>query len=266
MFIAQLAHPDFHRFDLSSLRTGGMGGAPCPVEVMKRVTEDMHCPEMLVVYGQTEASPLITMSRTTDSLERRVSTIGCATPNCEVKIISPSTGETLPLGDQGELCTRGYHVMKGYDEDPDATSKAIDAEGWLHTGDLATMRPDGYLRITGRAKDMIIRGGENIFPAEIEAFLHGHPKVLDVQVLGLPDAKHGEVVLAWIRLKAGESCCAEEIRGFCEGKVAYFKIPEHIRFVDAFPMTVSGKVQKFKIREQEIRERGLENVARMQTA
>lgn len=266
MFIAELAHPEFQRFDLTSLRTGVMGGAPCPIEIMNRVVEDMRCRDMMVIYGQTESSPVITMSRANDSLEHRVSTIGCAALNTEVKIVSAQTGKTLPVGGQGELCTRGYLVMRGYDEEPEATRKAIDSEGWLHTGDLASMRPDGYFRITGRAKDMIIRGGENIYPKEVEEFLYAHPKVMEVQVLGLPDAKQGEVVLAWIRLKAGESCCEKEIRDFCEGKIAYFKIPEYIRFVDSFPMTVSGKAQKFKIREQEIRERHLEEVARVQTA
>lgn len=266
MFIAQLGHPEFERFDLTSLRTGGMGGAPCPIEVMKRVVEEMHCPDMMVIYGQTESSPLISMSRSDDSLERRVETIGHATSSIEVKIISPATGETVPVGMQGELCTRGYHVMKGYDEEPEATRKTIDAEGWLHTGDLATMRPDGYLGITGRAKDMIIRGGENIYPREVEEFLYSHPKVMDVQVVGLPNARWGEVVLAWIRLKAGQTCTEKEIQNFCQGKIAYFKIPEHVRFVDAFPMTVSGKVQKFIIRDREIRERGLEEVARIRTA
>ena len=266
MFIAQLGHPEFKRFDLTSLRTGGMGGAPCPIEVMKRVVEEMHCPDMMVIYGQTESSPLISMSRSDDSLERRVETIGHATSSIEVKIISPATGETVPVGMQGELCTRGYHVMKGYDEEPEATRKTIDAEGWLHTGDLATMRPDGYLGITGRAKDMIIRGGENIYPREVEEFLYSHPKVMDVQVVGLPNERWGEVVLAWIRLKAGQTCTEKEIQNFCEGKIAYFKIPEHVRFVDAFPMTVSGKVQKFIIRDREIRERGLEEVARIRTA
>ena len=266
MFIAQLGHPEFKRFDLTSLRTGGMGGAPCPIEVMKRVVEEMHCPDMMVIYGQTESSPLISMSRSDDSLERRVETIGHATSSIEVKIISPATGETVPVGMQGELCTRGYHVMKGYDEEPEATRKTIDAEGWLHTGDLATMRPDGYLGITGRAKDMIIRGGENIYPREVEEFLYSHPKVMDVQVVGLPNARWGEVVLAWIRLKAGQTCTEKEIHNFCQGKIAYFKIPEHVRFVDAFPMTVSGKVQKFIIRDREIRERGLEEVARIRTA
>jgi fatty-acyl-CoA synthase len=266
MFIAELEQMDLHRFDLTSLRMGGMGGAPCPIEIMRRVVEDMHCPEMQVIYGQTESSPLITMSRRDDSLERRVCTIGCAAPNTEVKIVSRLTGETVPIGEQGELCTRGYHVMKGYDDDPEATRKAIDEEGWLHTGDLAAMRPDGYFRITGRAKEMIIRGGENIYPREIEDFLYAHPKIADVQVVGLPDPKLGEIVLAWIRLKAGETCTDQEIRDFCEGKIAYFKIPTHIRFVEEFPMTVSGKVQKFKIREQEIRERKLEGIARVQTA
>ncbi|HVH61927.1 MAG TPA: AMP-binding protein [Candidatus Sulfotelmatobacter sp.] len=266
MFIAQLGHPEFKRFDLTSLRTGGMGGAPCPIEVMKRVVEEMHCPDMMVIYGQTESSPLISMSRSDDSLERRVETIGHAISSIEVKIISPATGETVPVGMQGELCTRGYHVMKGYDEEPEATRKTIDAEGWLHTGDLATMRPDGYLGITGRAKDMIIRGGENIYPREVEEFLYSHPKVMDVQVVGLPNARWGEVVVAWIRLKAGQTCTEKEIQNFCEGKIAYFKIPEHVRFVDAFPMTVSGKVQKFIIRDREIRERGLEEVARIRTA
>lgn len=266
MFIAQLGHPEFKRFDLTSLRTGGMGGAPCPIEVMKRVVEEMHCPDMMVIYGQTESSPLTSMSRSDDSLERRVETIGHAISSIEVKIISPATGETVPVGMQGELCTRGYHVMKGYDEEPEATRKTIDAEGWLHTGDLATMRPDGYLGITGRAKDMIIRGGEDIYPREVEEFLYSHPKVMDVQVVGLPNARWGEVVLAWIRLKAGQTCTEKEIQNFCQGKIAYFKIPEHVRFVDAFPMTVSGKVQKFIIRDREIRERGLEEVARIRTA
>ena len=266
MFIAQLSHPEFKRLDLTSLRTGGMGGAPCPIEVMKRVVDEMHCREMMVVYGQTESSPLISMSRSDDSLERRAETIGHAISSIEVKIISPGTGETVPLGTQGELCTRGYHVTKGYDEEPEATRKAIDADGWLHTGDLATMRPDGYLRITGRAKDMVIRGGENIYPREVEEFLYTHPKVMEVQVVGLPNARWGEVVLAWIRLKPGQTCTEEEIRDFCQDKIAYFKIPEYVRFVDAFPMTVSGKVQKFIIREQEVRERGLEEVARIRTA
>ena len=264
MFIAQLEHPEFKRFDFSSLRTGVMAGAPCPIEVMKRVVHEMHCPEMTIMYGQTESSPVITMSAVDDDLEHRVSTVGRACPNTEVKITSLETGETVPAGVQGELCTRGYLVMKGYDQEPEATKRAVDEDGWLHTGDLATMRPDEYFRVTGRAKDMIIRGGENIYPRELEEFLYTHPKVADVQVVGLPDAKLGETVAAWIRLK--EPATEDEIREFCRGKIAHFKIPQYIRFVEEFPMTVTGKIQKFKIREVEIRERGLEAAARVETA
>ena len=264
MFIAELEHPDFPRFAFSSLRTGIMAGAPCPIEIMKRVVHEMHCPEMTIVYGQTEASPVITISGVDDSLERRVSTVGRVCPNTEVKIVSASTGETVPIGEQGELCARGYLVMKGYDQEPEATSRAVDSEGWLHTGDLAVMRPDGYFRVTGRAKDMIIRGGENIYPREIEEFLYAHPKVTDVQVFGLPDAKWGETVAAWIRLK--EAATPGEIREFCREKIAHFKVPQHIRFVDSFPMTVTGKVQKYRMREIEIHELGLEGVSQIQTA
>ena len=264
MFIAQLEHPEFKRFDFSSLRTGVMAGAPCPIEVMKRVVHEMHCPEMTIMYGQTESSPVITMSAVDDDLEHRVSTVGRACPNTEVKIASLETGETVSAGVQGELCTRGYLVMKGYDQEPEATKRAVDEDGWLHTGDLATMRPDEYFRVTGRAKDMIIRGGENIYPRELEEFLYTHPKVADVQVVGLPDAKLGETVAAWIRLK--EPATEDEIREFCRGKIAHFKIPQYIRFVEEFPMTVTGKIQKFKIREVEIRERGLEAAARVETA
>ncbi len=266
MFIAELEHPEFPRFDLTSLRTGIMAGAPCPIEVMKRVVDQMHCPEMTIAYGQTETSPAITMSKVDDSLELRVSTVGCALPNTEVKIASPGSGQTLPAGEQGELCTRGYLVMKGYDDEPEATRRTIDPEGWLRTGDLATMQPNGYFRITGRAKEMIIRGGENIYPREVEEFLYTNPKIADVYVVGLPDIKLGETVLAWIRLKTGETATEEEIREFCGGKIAHFKIPQHVRFVDSFPMTVTGKVQKFKIREQEIAQRGLEAAARVETA
>ncbi|HYL37192.1 MAG TPA: AMP-binding protein [Bryobacteraceae bacterium] len=264
MFIAELEHPGFSGFDCSSLRTGVMAGAPCPIEVMKRVVKEMHCPEMTIMYGQTESSPVITMSGVDDSLEHRVTTVGRACPNTEVKIASPEAGEAVPVGQQGELCTRGYLVMRGYDQEPEATKRAVDQDGWLHTGDLATMRPDGYFRVTGRAKDMIIRGGENIYPREVEEFLYTHPKVADVQVLGLPDEKLGEAVAAWIRLK--EPATEEEIREFCRGKIAHFKIPQYIRFVDEFPMTVTGKIQKFRMREVEIRERGLESVAHIQTA
>src|SRR5579864_5282050 len=263
MFIAELGHAEFARFDFHSLRTGVMAGAPCPIEVMKRVGNEMHCPAMTIAYGQTESSPVITMSGVEDSLEHRVSTVGRVCPATEVKIVS-ATGETVPVGEQGELCTRGYLVMKGYDQEPEATARAVDKDGWLRTGDLATMRPDGYFRVTGRAKDMIIRGGENVYPREIEEFLYTHPKVADVQVVGLPDEKLGETVAAWIKLK--EPASEDEIRDFCRGKIAHFKIPQHIRFVDSFPMTVTGKIQKFKIRETEIKERGLEGVAQIQTA
>jgi len=263
MFIAELDHPEFGGLDFSSLRTGVMAGAPCPIEVMKRVVSEMHCAEMTIMYGQTESSPVITMSSVEDSLERRVSTVGGACANTEVKVVTPA-GETAAVGVQGELCTRGYLVMKGYDQEPEATKRAIDDDGWLHTGDLATMRPDGYFRVTGRAKDLIIRGGENIYPREVEEFLYTHPKVADVQVIGLPDAKLGETVAAWIRLK--EPCTEDEIREHCRGKIAHFKIPQFIRFVDVFPMTVTGKIQKFRMREVEIQERGLEAVSRIQTA
>jgi fatty-acyl-CoA synthase len=266
MFIAELGHSEFSRFDMSSLRTGIMAGAPCPIELMKRVVGEMHCPEMTIAYGQTESSPVITQSSTDDSLELRVSTVGCAMPCTEVRIADPATNHTVEIGRQGELCTRGYLVMKGYDGDPENTAKAIDSDGWLHTGDLATMREDGYFRITGRAKEMIIRGGENISPREIEEFLHTHPKIADVYVVGLPDERLGERVLAWIRLKTGEQAGEQEIRDFCRGKIAHFKIPEYIRFVDSFPMTVTGKVQKFIIRQQEVEMRGLEKAARIETA
>ena len=266
MFIAELSHPEFGRFDLTSLSKGVMAGSPCPIEVMRQVVDRMHCGEMTIIYGQTESSPAITMSRVDDPLELRVSTVGCALPNTEVKIVSRETGETQPLGQTGELCTRGYLVMKGYDQDPEATAAAIDREGWLHTGDLAVMREDGYVGFRGRAKDIIIRGGENIYPREVEEFLHEHPKIADAYIVGLPDARLGETVLAWIQLKPGETATAEEIRSFCRGRIAYFKIPQHIRFVETFPMTVTKKVQRFLIREQEIRERGLDEVARVETA
>jgi len=266
MFIAELEDPGFPQRDMSSLRTGIMAGAPCPIELMKRVVGDMHCSEMTIAYGQTEASPVITQSSTTDSVEERVSTVGRVMPATEVKIIDRDSGETVAVGTQGELCTRGYLVMKGYDQDPEATARAIDPEGWLHTGDLATMREDGNFRISGRLKEMIIRGGENIYPREIEEFLHGHPKIADVYVLGLPDERLGECVLAWARLHPGETATEEEIREYCRGRIAHFKIPKFVRFVDAFPMTVTGKVQKFVIREKEIAMRKLAAVAGTETA
>jgi fatty-acyl-CoA synthase len=265
MFIAQLTHPEFPRFDFTSLRTGVMAGAPCPIEVMNRVVNEMHCAQMTIMYGQTECSPIITMASVDDTVERRVSTVGCSAPETEIKIISPE-GSIVPVGEQGELCGRGYAIMKGYDQDPDATARAVDQEGWLHTGDLATMRPDGYFRITGRLKDMIIRGGENIYPREVEEFLYTHPKIADVQVVGLPDEKLGETVAAWIKLKAGETAVEDDIRDFCKGKIAHFKIPHYIRFVDSFPMTVTGKIQKFVIRQTEVEQRHLEKAASIETA
>jgi fatty-acyl-CoA synthase len=263
MFIAELEHPEFAKFNFTSLRTGLMAGAPCPVEIMKRVARDMCCAGMTVGYGQTESSPVITMSAVEDSLERRVSTVGQACANTEVKVVA-SNGETVETGVHGELCTRGYLVMKGYDQELDATARAVDEDGWLHTGDLATMDVDECFRIVGRAKDMIIRAGENVYPREVEEFLHLHPKVAEVQVVGIPDARLGEAVAAWIRLK--EPAVEDEIREFCRGRIAHFKVPQYIRFVDDFPMTVTGKVQKFRIREIEIQDRGLEDAARIQTA
>ena len=266
MYVAELGHAEFDRFDLSSLKKGVMSGAPCPVELMKRVAERMHCNRLVIPYGQTESSPVITMSSVDDPFDVRVASVVKPLANTEVQIIDPVTKQRLPIGEQGELCTRGYLVMKGYDADPVATAEAVDSEGWLHTGDLAVLRPDGYFSFKGRAKDTIIRGGENIYPREVEDFLHTHPKVADVYVVGIPDAKLGETVLAWIQLEAGEEATAEEIRDFCRGKIAYFKVPQYVRFVDSFPQTVTKKVQKFLMREQEIRERGLEELARQVTA
>ena len=257
MFIGELEHPEFSRFDLSSLRTALIGGAPCPVELLKRMTTEMHCEDVCVIYGQTEASPMITIHAPGDTFEQRTSTVGRVGPNSEVKVISPTTGETVPVGELGELCARGYMVMRGYDADPDATARAVDEDGWLHTGDLAVMRDDGHVNIRGRAKELIIRGGENIYPAEIEAFLFAHPKVAEVAVVGLPDSKLGETVAAWVKLRTGESMTPDELRDYCQGKIAHFKIPQHIRFVDSFPMTVTGKLQKFRIRESEIEMLGL---------
>lgn len=266
MFIAELGLPEFCGFDLTTLRTGIMAGAPCPIEVMKRVIVEMHCPQLTIAYGQTESTPVVTMSELDDPLELRVSTVGKALPCTEMKIVSTIDGRTLTPGEQGEVCARGYMVMQGYDDEPEATACAIDAEGWLHTGDLGLMRADGYIHLNGRAKDMIIRGGENIYPREIEEFLYTHPKVAEVQVVGLPNERLGEIVLAWIRLRPGQTATDTEIREFCQGKICHFKIPEHIRFVETFPTTVTGKVQKFKIRQQEIQERGLQPVAQTRTA
>ena len=251
MYIAQLEDPEFARFNVRSLRTAWMGGAPCPMELLRRVKDHMHC-RVVVLYGQTESSPLITMTHPEDGFDQCLDNVGCPMPNTEVKIVSPVTGETLPIGEAGELCTRGYLVMAGYDDEPDATSRTIDRDGWLHTGDLAVLNEDDHFQITGRAKEMIIRGGENIYPREVEEFLYTHPKIAEVAVVGMPDHRLGEVVLAWVRLTAGSTATEHEIREFCKGKIAHFKIPQHIRFVDSFPTTVSGKVQKFRIREIEL--------------
>jgi fatty-acyl-CoA synthase len=250
MFIAELNDPEFEKYDLSSLRTGIMAGSNCPIEVMKAVNEKMGATEITIAYGQTESSPVITQTRTNDPLELRVETVGKALPEVEVKIVKPGTMEEVPRGVQGELCTRGYHVMDGYYKNPDATREAIDEEGWLHTGDLAVMDENGYCRVTGRLKDMIIRGGENIYPREIEEFLYKHPKVLDVQVVGIPDSVYGEEVMAWIILKDGESATIDEIKEYCKGKISKHKIPRYIEFTESYPMTASGKIQKFKLKEQ----------------
>jgi fatty-acyl-CoA synthase len=257
MFIAQLNHPEFENFDCGSLRTGVMAGSPCPVAVMKQVQTKMHMTEVTICYGMTETSPVSTQSRTDDPLEKRVSTVGTVHPHTEIKIIDPETGRTLPRGEQGEVCTRGYLVMLGYWEHPEATAEAIDRAGWMHTGDLGTMDGEGYVTITGRIKDMIIRGGENIYPREIEEFLYTHPDIEDAQVIGVPSEKYGEEVMAWVKPKEGKKPTGEELRAFCKGEIATFKIPRYWKLVDEFPMTVTGKIQKFHMREISSEELGL---------
>ena len=257
MFIAELTDPDFASFDLTSLRTGIMAGSPCPIEVMKRVQSEMHMGEVTICYGMTETSPVSTQTRRDAPLAKQVSTVGVVHPHVEVKIVDVSTGRTLDRGEPGELCTRGYCVMLGYWEDEHATREAIDVARWMHTGDLAVMDHEGYVNIVGRIKDMIIRGGENIYPREIEEFLYTHPAIADVQVIGVPDERYGEEVCAWVVPREGTGLDEEELKEFCRGRIARFKIPRYVRFVDAFPMTVTGKVQKFKMRELEIEERGL---------
>ena len=257
MFIAELADDSFAGTDLSTLRTGIMAGSPCPVEVMKRVVSDMGMSEVTICYGMTETSPVSTQTRADDDLELRVSTVGRVHPHLEVKVVDAATGLTVPEGTTGELCTRGYSVMLGYWEQPDKTAEAIDAAGWMHTGDLATMDAGGYLRVVGRIKDLVIRGGENIYPREIEEFLYTHPDVADVQVVGVPDPKYGEELLAAVRLRPGASVTEEEVRDFCRGKIAHYKVPRYVRFVDDFPMTVTGKVQKYKMREDAVAALGL---------
>jgi fatty-acyl-CoA synthase len=266
MFIAELGLPDFDTFDLSTLRTGIMAGSPCPIEVMRQVIARMHMEEVTICYGMTETSPVSTQTTADDPVELRVSTVGRVHPHVEIKIVDPETGRVLPRGIPGELCSRGYIVMLGYWNNPQATAEAIDPGRWMHTGDLATMDENGYLNIVGRIKDMIIRGGENVYPREIEEFLYTHPAVQDVQVIGVPDERYGEEVMAWIVLKPGREATEEEIREYCRGRIAHYKVPRYIKFTDGFPMTVTGKIQKFKMRETAVQELGLQHAAAVPTA
>ena len=266
MFIGMLEHPDFEQFDFSHLRTGIMAGSPCPIKTMRDVTSRMHLSELTITYGQTECSPGMTMSRTDDPLELRVSTVGKLLPQTEGKIISPETGEEVPRGTPGEIVTRGYHVMKGYYKMPEATHQAIDKDGWLHTGDIGTMDEDGNFRITGRLKDMIIRGGENIYPREIEEFMYTHPVIRDVQVVGVPDAKYGEEVCACVIFKDGQQATDEELISFVRSGLSRYKAPRYILQLDEFPMTASGKIQKYKLREMGVEKLGLQNAATIETA
>ncbi|HUE58470.1 MAG TPA: AMP-binding protein, partial [Acidimicrobiales bacterium] len=267
MFIAELAVDSFRNHDLSSLRTGIMAGSPCPVEVMKRVINEMNMTEVAIAYGMTETSPVSTQTRRDDSIERRTGTVGRAMPHVEIKIVDPSTGLVVPRGTSGELCTRGYSVMLGYWNEPDKTAEAVDSAGWMHTGDLGVMREDGYVNIVGRIKDMVIRGGENVYPREIEEFLYSHPDIEDVAVIGVPDDRYGEEIMAWIRLRPGAAeLDVDAIRDFCRGNIAHHKIPRYIRIVDSFPMTVTGKIRKVEMRQISISELGLEGAAGTQTA
>jgi fatty-acyl-CoA synthase len=266
MFIAELALPNFADYDLSSLRTGIMAGSPCPVEVMKRCINEMHMEEVTICYGMTETSPVSTQTLTDDPIDKRVGTVGRVHPHVEVKIVDPESMLVMPRGSAGELCTRGYSVMLGYWNDADATQHAIDASRYMHTGDLATMDDQGYVNVVGRIKDTVIRGGENISPREVEEFLYTHPAIRDVQVFGVPDERYGEELAAWVIVREGEALDAEAVRAFCDGQIARYKIPRYVRVVDAFPLTVTGKVQKFKMREREIEELGLRDVAAIETA
>ena len=262
MFIAELALADFASYDLSTLRTGIMAGSPCPVEVMKRVVAEMHMAEVTIAYGMTETSPVSTQTRRDDDLERRVSTVGTVHPHVEVKVVDPESGLTLPRGEPGELCTRGYSVMLGYWDEPEKTADVLDAAGWMHTGDLATMDADGYVNIVGRIKDLVIRGGENVYPREVEEFLYSHPDIADVQVIGVPDEKYGEELCAWIRMREGaEPLDAASVREFCQGRLAHYKVPRYVQVVEEFPMTVTGKVRKVEMRERSVQLLGLEQVA-----
>jgi fatty-acyl-CoA synthase len=266
IFIAELKHPRFPEFELSSLRTGAMGGSPCPVEVLKKVTILMHMSEVTIGYGMTETSPVSFQTGVDDPLEQRVGSVGRVHPHVEAKVINSLTGAILPPDTPGELCTRGYSVMLGYWNNAEATAAAIDQAGWMHTGDLATINAQGYCNIVGRTKDLIIRGGENIYLREIEEFLYTHPKVQDVQVIGVPSIKYGEEVMAWVKLKEGAMAKAEEIRAFCRGYIAHYTFPTYVKIVDGFPMTISGKIQKFKLRELAIQELGLQEAAAVRTA
>jgi len=267
MFIAMLDHPSFATHDLSSLRTGIMAGSPCPVEVMKRAISEMNMSEVSICYGMTETSPVSTQTRIDDSIERRVSTVGRVMPHVEIKVVDPDTGRPVPRGEPGELCTRGYSVMLGYWDEPAKTAEAIDAARWMHTGDIAVMDVEGYLNIVGRIKDMVIRGGENVYPREIEEFLYGHPAIADVQVIGVPDVRYGEELMAWIRLRDGaDPISADDIREFCSGRLAHYKIPRYVHLVDEFPMTVTGKVRKVEMRASSIDLLGLQEAAAIKHA
>jgi fatty-acyl-CoA synthase len=270
MFIAELGHPRFGEYDLGSLRTGIMAGSPCPIEVMKRVGSEMGISQISIAFGQTETSPVSTFVRVDDTLEHRCSTVGQVMPHTEIKILGvsggPDHGLIQPRGQAGEFCARGYLVMRGYWNDPERTQESIDSAGWMHSGDLATMDEEGYVRIVGRIKDMVIRGGENVYPREIEEFLYTHPAIADVQVIGVPDERYGEELMAWVVLRSGAGLTEDELREHCRGQIAHYKIPRYVKFVDAYPMTVTGKVQKFKMREQAIEELGLERAAAVATA
>ncbi|MDQ6817088.1 MAG: AMP-binding protein [Actinomycetota bacterium] len=266
MFIAQLGHERFAQFDLSSLRTGIMAGSPCPTEVMKRVNSEMGIAEISIAFGMTETSPVTTLVRRDDTLEHRCATVGQVMPHVEIKIVDPETGRTAQHGQTGEFCARGYVVMRGYWNDSERTAEAIDSKRWMHTGDLATLDDDGYVRVVGRIKDMVIRGGENVYPREIEEFLYTHPSIADVQVVGVPDERYGEQLMAWVIVRSGSTLTDEELRDFCRGRIAHFKVPRYVKFVDSFPMTVTGKVQKFKMREMAIEELGLRETAAVVTA
>ncbi len=266
MFVAELGHPDLGDFDLSHLRTGIMAGSPCPIEVMRRVIDEMNMSQVTIAYGMTETSPVSTQTSTDDSVKHRVSTVRRVLPHVESKIVDPDTGEVVPRGSEGEYCTRGFHVMLGYWDEPEKTADAIDGDGWMHSGDLATMDDGGYVNIVGRIKDMIIRGGENVYPREIEEFLYTHPSVVDAQVIGVPDSRYGEEIMAWVQLAAGEELTEDELKDFCKGKIAHFKIPRYVKFVSEFPMTVTGKVRKVEMREKSIADLGLHDAANTETA